>query len=164
MLVEDTKVAVSGYDFLIPKNFADPEIRESDSYTLMKSAAANDVSFDIFVMPGAGDQGIDGYFGSALRRFEDGQPKGFDLEHMGQKFRGWRIDNSLTLSEDPTAFVQFYGTVANGDAVCFSWAYLGGGETTASEDQLENLFLTIVFAGISRRMSLGALNRCQPSG
>jgi hypothetical protein len=138
---------LAGYLFELPAGFAEPELRSGDEFSMFKSAAG-DVTFDVLVAPGVGDEGIDGYFGAALRRFEDGRARGFDLVHMGQSFRGWLIDQSPTLSDAPEAFIQYYGTVVDGDALCFSWAAF---ELLPEDSNFELLFLTIVYAAIVRR-------------
>lgn len=96
-------VALGGYVFRLPEGFVEPEIRTSEDFSILKSAATGDVTFDVLVVPTGGDEAIDGYFGSALRRYEVGRPRGFKLEHMGQHFRGWLVEQSPSLSEVPGA-------------------------------------------------------------
>lgn len=135
---------VGPYTFHLPDWFAEPELHTQEGFAISKSAATRDITFDIYVA-GGGDIGIDGYFGSLLRRFEDGRARGFDLDHLGLSFRGWYIDESATLSPTPGSFLQTYGTVANGDAVCFTWASFGAPPT---DGRFEQLFLSIVYSGL----------------
>jgi hypothetical protein len=141
-----TRVELAGYVFELPAWFAEPELRSTDEFSMFKTVAGN-LNFDVLVAPGRGDELIDDYFGAALRRFEDGRARGFDLKHMGQPFRGWLIDQSPTLSSTPGSFVQYYGTIAEGDAVCFSWAAF---ESVSDDSNFETLLLTIVYAAIAR--------------
>ena len=144
----EREIELGGYIFRLPKEFAESEVRTTAHFSILKSAATQDITFDVFVVPGGGDKGIDDYFGTALRQYEQGRAQGFDLVHMGQPFRGWLIDQSPTLSKEPGAFIQFYGTVAYGDALCFSWASFA---PLPEDANFETLFLTIVYSAIVRR-------------
>ena len=52
------------------------------------------------------------------------------------------------LSEHPDAFASFYGTIANGDTVCWSWSSLF--EPPKDEDAVEYLGLCIVGGAVTR--------------
>ena len=139
---------VAGYDLHLPSQFIDIERMEGDGYSFLRAVMTRGISFSVMIAPGGGQGALDGYFESVLQKYVVGTFRTFTLDWMGIPFHGWMLTKCPALSTHPEAFANFYGTVVNGDAICWSWSSI---EVPPSDpDAIEYLGLCIVGGAITR--------------
>jgi hypothetical protein len=148
-------IDVGGYALECPGDWRDIEVRAADAGGIQfRAAIAGSLELKIIVWPGGGSTMIDSYFKTMIDRFDDGSLRGFDVEQWGIRFRGWLLSSSRKLSEHTGAFANFYGTVCNGDAVCWAWYSLG--EPPGDPDAVEYLCLTVIGGALARKLPVSA--------
>lgn len=146
-----TPVELGGYRFEVPELFAQHEVQQQPSCDVLDAALTATIGMKVIVFPEGGDDAVDGFFGTMLRKFEDGRFRGFDIEHMGTSFRGWLLDECASFSEHPAAFANYYGCADRGRAVCAFWYSLG--DVPEDAEGIELLVLTLLVGGIAKRQS-----------
>lgn len=140
---------VAGYDLHLPSRFDEVERLDGDSYSFLRAAITRSITFSVMIAPGGGQGALDGYFETVLQKYVVGTFRTFSLEWMGVPFHGWQLTKCPNLSKHPDAVANFYGTVANGDALCWSWTSVL--EPPKDPDAIEYLGLCIVGGAAARK-------------
>jgi hypothetical protein len=133
------------YPIDVPDFWAEATTSQREKMHVLKTVMARNVTFDAVCALGGGAAAADGYLGAGLNQFKDGVPRLSKATHLGQAFRGVRIDQSAKLG--PGAFIEYYTTLFGADMLGFSLGIFG---PMADEelDSLRTLMFTLVYSGI----------------
>lgn len=141
---------LAGYHLHIPAQFSEVEQLEGDGYSFLRAVMTRGITFSALIAPGGGQSALDGYFENILQKYVVGTFHTFTLDWAGLPFHGWLLTQCPSLSVHPEAFANFYGTVKDGDALCWSWSSILA--PPKDPDAIEHLGLCIVGGAATRKI------------